>query len=83
MDNPHNGIVDFLKFGRPVNLNYEATLVMTMDNQASARAYPDHIDHYMKTGLGHFWSLLPSSQWGKHISVSPHRLPTPVIMDLS
>ena len=50
MDNPNNGIVDFLEFGRPVNLHYEATLVMTMDNQASARAYPDHIDHYMKTG---------------------------------
>ena len=43
---------DYLEFGWPVNFRRESVLSSTMQNHASARECPEHLDYYIKTELG-------------------------------
>ena len=46
-------IVDYLEYGWPVNFDRSQPLTPSQSNHYSAQAYPDHVDHYIATELGH------------------------------
>ena len=85
------GLVDFIEFGWPVHYVGGTPLVATDINHASARRFPDDVDFYVQTELGHGALAGPFDGppvQGLHISPlmtrpkrgSAHRR---VIMDLS
>ena len=86
----HN-LVDMLEFGWPVHFDRSQPLAPVHTNHHTATAYPEHVDHYIRTELGHGTLLGPfagppvinlhtSPLMTREKKDSPHRR---VIVDLS
>ena len=86
----HN-LVDMLEFGWPIHFDRSQPLTPVHMNHHTANAYPEHVDHYIRTELGHGALLGPfagppvinlhtSPLMTREKKDSPHRR---VIVDLS
>ena len=53
LDYEDKQIVDFLEFGWPVSFNRSCPLVSTCEPHSSGRDYPESIQLYIDTELGH------------------------------
>ena len=84
-------IVDFLEFGWPVSFNRSCPLVSTCEPHSSGREYPESIQFYIDTELGHKALLGPfegkpvepfhcSPLMSRHKKDSEHRR---IVLDLS